>query len=80
MFSLRSHHRLPCSCVAHPVRLTDRIWRYQVNEDILSPEQRTLLPIQDGCKPLFVIFKVWRSGLWLVSRASFLGCCRVVQR
>ncbi len=29
-----------------------------MSEDLLTPEQKATLPIQDGCKPLFVVFKV----------------------
>lgn len=30
----------------------------QVSEDVLSKEQRDSLPLQEGCKPLFVFYKV----------------------
>lgn len=39
----------------------------QVSEDVLTKEQRDSLPLQDGCKPLFVFYKV-------VSRTRCVVC------
>jgi hypothetical protein len=52
-----------------------RLKCYTIEAEKLSPQSRTGLPVNDSCKPLFVVYKV--GGVGRLGRALFMvsGCC-----